>query len=200
MSLLLHPNFQNGTGAGRGLFGHYPYQKLRRNSAATVFPPTQRTSVSYEYSPTGGIVFAGTGPVRIGYVARTPTGGLQFAGSGPVLEGYVARTPTGGLSFGGDGLERIGYVARTPSGGLVLAGTGPVREGYVARAPSGGLNFNGTSPHEFNGAGNSFIYTPTGGIVFAGAADSVFTPFTPPTPVTETPYAGQRRWNWRYFR
>jgi hypothetical protein len=100
----------------------------------------------------------------------TPTGGISFSGAAAVVRS-TARVASGGLTLGGTA-PTARSASRATSGGLVLGGSASSSRGAV-RAPQGGLLLAGTAPVQQNSSNQSRTVTPTGGIVFSGAAQVV---------------------------
>ncbi|MDB5814433.1 MAG: hypothetical protein JWN23_1550 [Rhodocyclales bacterium] len=148
--------------------------------------PSGGGGTSYNYTPSGGVVFGGAATPSKGKVFN-PGGGIQFGGSAQVVHGKVFQ-PSGGMSFGGSAIVTHSKVY-IPSGGIVFGGAASTSSGSShTYLPSGGIIFGGTAPafkgksyipsggFSFGGSasiskGKTFI--PSGGITFSGAADTV---------------------------
>jgi hypothetical protein len=72
------------------------------------------TGFSKSYSPSGGIVFSGTAPIRAGRQI-TPTGGVVLSGTNAFIINHV-EIPTGGIIFSGS--APISFI---PAGGVAIS-------------------------------------------------------------------------------
>jgi len=95
----------------------------------------------------------------------TPSGGVVFAGTGGEINTKVLAT-SGGVTMGGTGTMTFNSGGTTytivPSGGVTLGGANATVKGKVF-IPSGGVSFGGTAPTV-----KTDVQSPSGGIIFGG--------------------------------
>ena len=119
-----------------------------------LFSPLPRTlwapaaaggGTTYTITPSGGIVFAGTG-TETNTKIFLPTGGVTFAGTGNATFAgggtTYTITPTGGITFSGSATQTRTKIV-LPTGGFSFSGTGNEIDTKVI-IPSGGVAFGGT--------------------------------------------------------
>lgn len=113
----------------------------------TIFVPITTSSggTTYTITPSGGIVFSGTG-TEINTKVLDVSGGVTFAGTGSVTfasggTSYII-SPSGGVTLAGTGTQVQSKVI-IPSGGISFAGTGLDLRTKVIDI-SGGVTFGGT--------------------------------------------------------
>ena len=119
------------------------------------------TSVTYNYTSTGGITFGGSATTKIVYVPLI-SGGIVFAGTATtkLIKTHIA---TGGIVFAGSATTTKVSV-HTSTGGVVFAGSANVNVTY-APTSTGGIIFGGSASTKL-----IKLYTSSGGIIFAGSA------------------------------
>jgi hypothetical protein len=127
-------------------------------------------TVTYSYTGSGGIVFAGQAAEKFAW-KYTVAGGIVFGGQ--EAEKFVFKyTPSGGIVFAGHATQKRSF-AYDPTGGIVFGGTmdESLTRDYV---PTGGVVFSGAATTVFEPHGtNVFVYAGSGGILFGGAATTV---------------------------
>jgi hypothetical protein len=125
-------------------------------------------TVTYSYTGTGGIVFAGHAAEKFAW-KYTVAGGIVFGGQ--EAEKFVFKyAPSGGIVFAGHATEKQTFAYDPAFAGIVFGGT--IDESLTRKyLPTGGVVFGGQVVQKF-----TFKYPVSGGVVFSGAATTIFEP------------------------
>ncbi|QDU81547.1 hypothetical protein Pla110_32890 [Polystyrenella longa] len=124
------------------------------------------SSISFNETGSGGIVFSGQSALSAGYVFESD-GGIVFGGNAPSFRGFVF-IPTGQITFSGETPVEW-RVAKTGSGKIQFSGITPVTSSHHEATARGGIEF-----YDWAGVTIGFSHLPTGQITFSATANHAF--------------------------